>query len=486
MARKQQRKGLRQQVERLVTEKMAERAYNLLVSEGWVPSGSGHQDHYPNGLSLYAKVSWGKQILVSEGSRYWAWEVAVLAADEFTFLYPISRQYPFDEVCSRIVLELEWRNWDVPGVNITFGTYGSGAQKFRMVRYIEGADFKLWFCRVQRLMPGGRYNDTAGVADLIIPGAELHVYDDESGPSFYVYVGDNWERDREAFKHHGKFNSKLNKEPRTYLRYHGGWKRPKESGCQYTYSHLRAPFLVHNNDLGREYELSEDDKPYYITSEVMQEFTTWLDQNVLAVILAVPIPEQKVDIFLEAKPPEFPQGIGALFCFGEWRDAERINTGRKNPADLEPASRYGIVGSPRLVSLDVRQDGTFPEVAYEGFLWCGIGNVTAETPVESLKVPGFYRWPEHSFVLRVTPKHAKDIYVADFSGQESYKESIWKANPEQRRLTDAEFAEFVRIPARTLVPITEYKGGYKQPVVLIGRELGLDEVEVVSGPHMER
>jgi hypothetical protein len=35
--------------------------------------------------------------------------------------------------------------------------------------------------------------------------------------------------------------------------------------------------------------------------------------------------------------------------------------------------------------------------------------------------------------------------------------------------------------AKTLVPITEYKGDYKKPVVLISRSLEFDELEIVPG-----
>ena len=77
------------------------------------------------------------------------------------FLYPQSRQFPFDEVCEQIVRALEERNWSVPGITVDFDVYGTGDEKYRLVRHIKGDDFKLWFCRPQALM--GRWNDTAAV-----------------------------------------------------------------------------------------------------------------------------------------------------------------------------------------------------------------------------------------------------------------------------------------------------------------------------------
>jgi hypothetical protein len=61
------------------------------------------------------------------------------------FLYPISRQFPVDEVCGQIVRELEKRNWQVPGIVVDFHDYGTGAQKFRMVSNIRGEEFRLHF-----------------------------------------------------------------------------------------------------------------------------------------------------------------------------------------------------------------------------------------------------------------------------------------------------------------------------------------------------
>ena len=78
-----------------------------------------------------------------------------------TFLYPHVRQYLVDEICEQIVLELEKRNWEVPGIAVEFGVCGSGEQKMRLVRYIRGENFKLSFCRVQGTLPGGNRNDTA-------------------------------------------------------------------------------------------------------------------------------------------------------------------------------------------------------------------------------------------------------------------------------------------------------------------------------------
>ena len=155
-----------------------------------------------------------------------------------TFLYPKSRQFPFDEVCEQIVRALEERNWRVPGIKVEFDTYGRGTRQYRLVRYIKGDDFRLWFCRVQANM--GDWNDTAAINEIVIPGKDLRVYEDESGPTLYVYVGRNWRRDREAFINHSKVNSKLMGEPRTYLKYSGSCDC-RAAGTPHAHNRRRPP-----------------------------------------------------------------------------------------------------------------------------------------------------------------------------------------------------------------------------------------------------
>ena len=64
------------------------------------------------------------------------------------FLYPRSRQFPFDEIAENIVRALEKRNWNVPGIEVEFDTYGSGEAKYKYVKRITGKDFILYFMRI--------------------------------------------------------------------------------------------------------------------------------------------------------------------------------------------------------------------------------------------------------------------------------------------------------------------------------------------------
>ncbi len=413
-------------------------------------------------------------------------------SNEIQFLYPSVRQFPFDSSCEQIVRELEKRNWKVPGISVEFHEYGSGAQKFRMISWISSRDFKMWFCRVQRHIPGGRWNDTAGVSKIVIPKKELNVYEDESGPTFYLYVGDDYQRDREMFMNGSKVNSKLHREKKIFLEYTGSCdceSGKKFSLTAHTHSRLRSPLLVHTNDLGRQYDPEGDEPKAFKTVEVMKEFKIYLEEVVLQTIKSHLIPTQKIDMFVAPQPIPFPESVGSLFCFGEYSEAERIKKGKENPYELEPADRYALSADGyRLVSLDTPRKGKVPKIAYEGFRWCGMGETTSETAIELLHIPGHYRGVDQMrFVLRIKPNRANDIFIADHAQYEKRRTELGEAMEEGRsRYTDAEVADFVCARGRTIIPISKYKGGYEQPIVLINRELSFDEVEIVSGPHNGR
>ena len=64
---------------------------------------------------------------------------------EAKFLYPTSRQFPFDEAAETIVRELTKRNWNIPGMKVTITRHGSGEDKYDYVESVEGEDFRLEF-----------------------------------------------------------------------------------------------------------------------------------------------------------------------------------------------------------------------------------------------------------------------------------------------------------------------------------------------------
>src|SRR6185436_1448757 len=191
------------------------------------------------------------------------------------FLYPASRQFPFDEVCEQIVRSLQARNWKVPGFAVKFHDYGSGAQKLRIVSSIKSdqLDVVIKFGRTQGLLPGGRWNDTAAVDDIQLAKRRLRVYE-SSASTYYIYVGTAWERDR--LTGWTSPNARLMKEPRLCVKYSGR-----------SYGNRSVPTLTFEQD-GREYGPEGDDPRSYDTAKVMEEFRLYLHDVVLPSIEAYP------------------------------------------------------------------------------------------------------------------------------------------------------------------------------------------------------
>lgn len=386
-----------------------------------------------------------------------------------TFLYPHSRQFPFDEVVEKIVKAIEMRNWKVPGIKIEFDTYGSGEAKYQMVRSIIGDNFKLYFSRIQGKLDS-KWNDVAAVHSIYIPKQNLEVFSDESGPIYYLYVGENWEADKEWFMNSSKVNSKLDKEPRRYLKYSG--KR--------NYYKRRAKELVADNDLNREYS-PEGNEPVCINLEQkFNEFTEYLEEFVLGYI--VNFEEAKIILPPTSKeeiiPYEGPWPI--VFSICDSSDAERIAIGMKNPKDLPPERRHAYIGDGhRLVSLDVPCKGRFPKIAYEGFIWCDVNqkqNLTQDSKFTAGVMRAMYSYFDTQYIVSIKLKYANQVYVVDDSKFEETRQKLFKDIAPRDTLTDEELYQAYASRGATIVPITKYKGNFESPIVLINRELEFEEI----------
>lgn len=387
------------------------------------------------------------------------------------FLYPKSRQFPFDEVAEKIVRAIEKRNWKVPGITVDFYCYGSGEAKYYMVSSIKGDNFKLYFSRNQGKLDNHWY-DVAAVHNICIPKQIMEVYADESGPTYYLYVGKNWEADKEWFMNSTKVHSKLNKEPRRYLKYEGN-----------TYQQ-RATELVSDNDLNREYSPKGKELARMNLEEKFGEFTAWLKKFVLEYILT----------FEEADTIEPPISAEELipykgpwvtvYSICGWREAERIKKGQENPTELPPEERHAYIGSGhRLVPLDVKCDGRFPKKACEGFIWCDVNQeekVTQNAEFVNEVKSSMRTFHKPKYIVAIKLKYANQVYVVDNSKYEETRKQLFKDIAPRERLTDEELGNAFASRGATIVSITEYKGDYKEPIVLIDRELDFDEVEVLS------
>lgn len=384
------------------------------------------------------------------------------------FVYPTAQTYPFDDVYRQIVHALEARNWSVPGIEVKFSVYGTGAQKIRHVWTIEGANFVLCSGRNQGHL-NNRSLNKAAVMQMIIPGHDLTVHDNGS-TRYSMYVGSDWESDCFSFLHGLKVNSKLRSEPRTYLHYvsRGNW-----------------PLLLHDNDLNREYDPLPGEPDKIVGADLFALVTEWLKSSVLAVINSYPIPKERIDYFAQAATP-VPNDIAPIFVFGNREDADRVGRNKLVPEKVEPKDQYGlIVTGYRLVPHGMPSDQSFPEKAYDSFRWAGFGEVDSSVDIVTLSIPDHYRYADREqYVFRVTPRRADELFVADHAAYQrlhGHYQEVMRAE-KRNSLTNDEVNEALAARAATLTPLADYDGTFENPVVLISRELDVDEVELVSGP----
>ena len=389
---------------------------------------------------------------------------------EPVMLRPTSRQFPFDEVCTQIVQALEERNWEIPGLEVTFRTYGSGSAVFRMLDNVVGKDFVLHFGRNQGLNHG--WFDSAAVERIVILKQDLTVYEDE-GVSFQKYVGKNWKRDQQRFfEGNYRFNRSIDGD---FVTYEGGCDCGRGTSIHHWHQGQRKPILIPKQLDGVVLHT------VIRTDDLHQEFAAWLKENVLEFIESHPLAVPNFGRFDIENIP-FPSSLPPLYAFAKFDDAYRIREGKTDANEVLEKNRYALEPVRGWAALGARDDTTpIPEVAYEGFIWCGFGEVTPESALKDLAIPGHFSHDE-AFVCRVTPTRANDIYIGDHAAYMRKREELMANIGDRSSFTDREVNAMEAARGHTIVPITDYAGGFEQPVVLIGRELGFDEVEIVSVP----
>lgn len=392
----------------------------------------------------------------------------------FQFIYPTARVFSFDEVVSKIVQALEARNWKVPGIKVTFDTYGSGEEKYQLVRDISGIDFNLHFSRGQG-SPGPEYyfNKNAAVTTIKVPKEILTVHDDQSG-SYYLYVGTDWEADRDEFFNGSKVHPKMYKEPRRYLHYN-----------------RRGELLVHTNDAGRQYDPITEPKTFHL-AYIAQDMAIWLNINVLQEILKFPEVKER-DVISPFEPlVEYKGPFPLIFSTCKWDEAERICNGKRDPLKLKPYQRHASFSSyPRLSSIGARFDDIPTlRLAYDGFIWCDPNQEISK--VSTFKDLSRYLNVSSSDdkIVAIRLKYSNGVYVTDRQVFEDARtdtfERIKREDLPRDRMTNMELDRCIAIGGTSLVPISEYRGNFQLPIVLINRELDFDEIEWMVEGNPER
>jgi hypothetical protein len=167
--------------------------------------------------------------------------------------------------------------------------------------------------------------------------------------------------------------------------------------------------------------------------------------------------------------------IGPLFCFAKGREASAVWRAwhGEGPQD--------ILLDPNGPILCPASHPSVPAPAQNPLRWCGLGEVTSTTSASKLTIPGFLPDCSETFVLRVVPVRNTRLYVVDNAPFERKQEELGFAASPRTRLNDAEVEQAYIARAATMVPVSEYSGGYSQPFVLAAG-LRVRDVRLVSGP----
>jgi len=190
-----------------------------------------------------------------------------------TFLYPVSRQYPFDAACERVVRRLEALDWQAPGIEITFHRY-MGAP-YSQVLTIGGQDFLMQFSRNQGELPDSRVN-IAAVSGIAVEKEALFVAAEPESTTLYLYAGKKWPEERRQFQYnHGLFDGSRARTCR-FFHYTGHW--PDDSSRPDGLPPVLAPVA---DDMSI-YQLKGTEFPErYEIDELFSRFTAWLDNTLL-------------------------------------------------------------------------------------------------------------------------------------------------------------------------------------------------------------
>jgi len=179
-------------------------------------------------------------------------------------LYPKSNQFPFDDVCKRIIQELEKRGWKAPHITVRFHKEPT----FSAVLHISGPDFILSFFDFGL----SRSDDLAAVHEISIPGKKIEVYSTECGPTLYT----------------GSIPTiaALKRRPTKYKGFCLCKETDGDESCEgrpHIHTNRRSPLLISDED-------GPDGKPKTLdTAEVMEEFRQYLEEVVLQRIMSHPV-----------------------------------------------------------------------------------------------------------------------------------------------------------------------------------------------------
>lgn len=174
---------------------------------------------------------------------------------------------------------------------------------------------------------------------------------------------------------------------------------------------------------------------------------------------------------------------GTIFTLGNFDDMVRVQIGQHDPRDLRPCQCYGLKPQDQpLLDETVPNDGSVPSIAYRNFRWCGVLSKVIRLHNDRYHIPGFMpetkqTCPDRLFIVDLLCD--EDVFVADIEAGKKY---FAKLSSISRQIGNAscDLEESYRVAARTLIPISHYRGQFREPTILVRRELLFGEVRYVK------
>ena len=444
---------------------------------------------------------------------------------------PKDERYSFDKTVQKIIEALRKRNWQVPGITVKFAISGSGFEKQTYVERIIGRGMAKNEKDASGALPiSTDYNGEVelfvlefgrdkgrGIREIIFREEQLDLGYSGHEFTYKLYVGPGssyyppkideftaeterlWylaldtlenqaempdeEKAREMFMHSNLVSMRHFHEPRIALLYEGS-DYSGEDGC------------VVNSQLNEEdYKALPSEPQQLRVSIVFDHFGKRL-KKILKHIEEFPT-AQAVDEFAYYTPePLVPIGavshpLDEMYTVVNLQDYCRIIGAKKDGGCTLPKNmRYVLRGRVRLAPLDLLGA---PEIAYDGFCWCG--HLTASwyelASDKELRYrngvldipycPSLAGLSCLRGLLRISPKYANGCYVVDGAAYMKVREEIEQTVGKTRdHFTPEEMNAMWLARALTIVPLERYDGTYEKPILLVNRELDFDEVEPIG------
>jgi hypothetical protein len=338
---------------------------------------------------------------------------------------------------------------DLGHVNVELTQMGRGV--FSYISAITGPGFTIRNCRRSGRTCASRFNDLSRVHEISIDslGFRVRLYSDDSGVSVETWKGLTYSSNPADKAHplspHRKGTLCLT--------------CPSLGSLQnrlYTLGVREAPLLPESLALELESPLTMK------WSDIQKGLVNWLESNILFPLNVSPVPSCQHSVLPKAVP--LPARFNEFHTWVSKSCAAEIAEKISDTSCIPVHERFAIEPRYRLVPVGIC--GDFSPSAKNGFIWCHLGPPSEDKKVTGFNIPGHaVQGRDSNCLVKVRPKDGEQIFVVDYSRL-------------QRR--DDNTPSTVKL-AQSLVPITEYEGNYELPVALIGRDLGLDEVEVLNG-----